>query len=279
MNPGDILKEEVAFKVVSIIAAGTYGTVYKAVQEGVDRVVAIKELKSSDNRRLKQETWIQGGLIHPNIVTVFLYDEDHGYLVMEFVPSSLKEKIGIFQDRKQKFEEPQVEAIAKECLEALVYAHENGCPYHGDIKPGNILVTDDWHIKISDFGVARSFTTGPSDLSGSERWAAPETLRAWEDSKIWNGDEKSDLFSLGVILYTLLTGTNPFIDPSGVRQPRELVLDSNYIPEVPNTANPRLGQLTGKLISKEVRNRYKSARDALDDLSRIPQDSAPTSTP
>ena len=197
MKEGTELREEMIFDIERRIGSGNYGNVYKAIQKGIGRAVAIKELKIPGASKLKKETWIQGKLIHPNIVTVFLFDEERGYLVMEYVESSLESKIKNLGGKILAIEEWRVIEIAQSALEALAYAHDHDCKFHGDIKPGNILITSDWRVKLSDFGVARSFYEAPSETPGSEAWASPETLRAWDERQTWAGEEKSDLFSLG----------------------------------------------------------------------------------
>ncbi len=279
MSPGEVIKEEVRYEIREKINSGNYGNVYKALQKGIERYVAIKELKKPNISKLKQETWIQGRLVHPNIATVFSFNPDAGYIIMEFVPSSLEAKIKIFSERKISPDEARILEILRGCLEGLEYAHSHGCEFHGDIKPGNILITQDWQVKITDFGVARSYREAPSELGGSEKWAAPETLRAWEDDKIWHGDKQSDLFSLGVVTYLLLTGRNPFLDPSGLREPSELILDPDYLVPSPSNSNPVITKIANKLLMKEPRNRYATAREVLDDLFEVAEVPPPESSP
>jgi len=273
MKVGDKVQEEIAFQIVEEIGQGNYGVVYKAVQEGVERTVALKELRNptSSVSTLSKEAWINGSLIHPNIVSVLLFDEKKGLIVMEYVPNSLKQRVTTYFDRKEKFDEGDVTEMLRQCLGALSYAHEHGCRFHGDIKPANILITEDGTYKIGDFGVSLSYMTGPSDLSGSETWAAPEVMKAWKDKRKWTGDHRSDLFSLGVVAYILLMGRNPFVDPTGIRKPIEYLLDSNYSPPAVTTKDPNVGFVVMKLLAREPSKRFQSAREALDRLLGLAQ--------
>jgi eukaryotic-like serine/threonine-protein kinase len=268
VRPGDTVKEEIRFRIEEEIGKGTYGVVFKAVQEGLNRLVAIKELHNvrSSVARLKEEAWVNGALIHPNIVSVLLFDDKKGLIIMEFVPNSLRERIRSYEQRNQRFDEEQVVDTLTQCLEALAFSYEHGCRFHGDIKPANILLTESGTIKLGDFGVSQSYRSRPSALSGSETWAAPEVLKNWVSDHVWTGDQKSDLFSLGVVAYILLTGRNPFVDPTGLGKISEYILDPNYVPRVPVTTNPNLGRVVAKLLAKELGRRYQSARQALDDI-------------
>jgi len=273
MKVGDKVKEEITFQIVEEIGQGNYGVVYKAVQEGVERTVVLKELRdpASSVPLLKKEAWINGSLIHPNIVSVLLFDEKKGLIVMEYAPNSLKQRVTAYFDRKREFDEGDVTEMLRQCLEALSYAHEHGCRFHGDIKPANMLITEDGTYKIGDFGVSLSYMTAPSDLSGSETWAAPEVMKAWKEKHKWTGDHRSDLFSLGVVAYILLTGRNPFVDPTGIRKPIEYLLDSNYTPPSVTTKDANVGNIVSKLLAREPSKRFQSAREALDRLLGLAQ--------
>src|SRR3989441_6201674 len=257
LQPGSTVTENIELRIQEQIGQGTYGTVFKALQSGIERTVAIKQLHNpqSSISMLKKEAWVNGALIHPNIVSVLLFDESRGLIVMEYIPNSLKDKIAAYTDRKQTFDEGHVVDILTQCLEALAYAYEHGCRFHGDIKPGNILVTEEGTVKIGDFGVSVSYKAPPGELSGSETWAAPEVLRAWQRDRVWTGDQKSDLWALGVIAYILLTGANPFVDQTGMRKPRDFILDPNYVPRIPATTDPNLGRAISQLLAKELAKR------------------------
>jgi len=276
MKVGERIEEKMVFKIGDVLGKGNYGVVYKAVQEGVGRELAIKELRDRESsvEKLKQEAWINGALIHPNIVTVLLFDEGKSLVVMEHVGNSLEKKIQAYNERGMRFDASQVVEMLTQCLEALSYAHTHGCHFHGDIKPANILITDDGKYKISDFGVSSTYKSAPSDLAGSETCAAPEVLKRWEESQVWSGDQSSDLWSLGVVAFLMLTGVNPFVDPTGFRKTVALIRDPNYVPRFPPGIDPNLGSLGRiilKLLAKETGKRYGSARDAIDDLQGLSQ--------
>lgn len=205
------------------------------------------------------------------IVSVLLFDEVKSLVVMEHVPNSFEKKIQAYNERGQRFDTAQVVEMLTQCLEALSYAHSHGCHLHGDIKPANILITEDGRYKISDFGVSSTYRSAPSDSAGSETWAAPEVLKHWEESRVWSGDQSSDLWSLGVVAFIMLTGANPFIDRAGIRKTSQLIRDPNYVPKLPSDVDPIVGRIVMKLLAKETGKRYGPAREAIDDLQGLTQ--------
>jgi eukaryotic-like serine/threonine-protein kinase len=197
------------------LGQGATGIVYKAHDPQLDRVVAIKRLHASlegggapsedRRRRFAQEAMAAGRLNHPNIVAVHDLVEIAGvaYLVMEYVDGrTLAELIGteapLTPDRA-------VQLLRPVCW-ALEYAHARGV-VHRDIKPGNILVADSGDVKLGDFGIARLVghtATQTGAMLGSPAYMSPEQIRGWAT------DGRSDLFSLGVVLYEALAGVTPF---------------------------------------------------------------------
>jgi serine/threonine protein kinase len=226
-------------------------------------------------RALQQEAWVQGKLSHPNVVSVFDFAivGKEAYMVMEYVEKPLHEILReCSAGRKTVPLDFALRAIGG-CMEGLAHAHYLTV-IHGDIKPANILVTGNKDAKLSDFGVARLLGTPAAQKEGSARWAAPEVLRTWQKQKIWACDQQSDLFSLGVVSYLLLTGKHPFIDLGGVLSIEEVILTDQITPEFPTREGEvipeRYARMVMRLIQRDKRKRYVSAEEALGDLQEYP---------
>ena len=198
-------------EILERIAAGGQGTVYRARDTVLDRVVAIKVINQSladDSaylEALQREARLAAGLDHPNITTVhdFQFEGDTPYLVMEYVPDSLDKHLR----GRQSLPQAKATEIATQICKALEYAHSNGV-IHRDIKPQNVLLTEDGNAKVSDFGIARAIASSTQSRTtravGTPFYMAPEQ---WTGSP---ADAKADIYSLGVLLYELLTGSPPF---------------------------------------------------------------------
>ncbi|HTF43861.1 MAG TPA: serine/threonine-protein kinase, partial [Terriglobales bacterium] len=206
------------YEIEAEIGRGAMGVVYRARDPKIDRLVAIKtisifEQDSDEEREFRDRFFLEakaaGGLSHPGLVTIFDVGEEPGsrlpYIVMEYVEGRpLSRILGAAQSHKLPLG-PGLQ-LAQEIAEALHYAHGRGV-IHRDIKPANILVTREGHAKIADFGIAKvseSQITLPGRIFGSPAYMAPEQLSGEK------ADARADLFSLGVILYTVLTGYRPF---------------------------------------------------------------------
>lgn len=253
------------------LGEGAFGEVYLARHEELGRLVALKFLKLGKDAiaKLEREAWVQGKLNHPNIVSVYGIDKDHGVLVTEYVEDSLEKKY--FE--KQMTPPPNVALkIVEDCLSALHYAHLKGI-VHGDIKPGNILLDPNDNAKISDFGVSRLIGMTPETQSGSTNWTAPEVLREWDQEGTWNPTFKSDLFSVGLMAYCLLVGHHPFANSSGLSTPGDMIRKSEVTPPVPKkkSLSKEVVAVIMRLIEKNSESRYNSAYDALVELGKRPE--------
>src|SRR5713226_4090632 len=204
------------YEILAELGRGAMGVVYKARDPQIDRQVAVKtfsirghdqEQEEEFRQRFVCEAQAAGRLHHPGIVAIF--DVGHNpedqspYIVLEFVPGETLNKILI---REKKLPLANALQLAEELAEALDYAHAQGV-VHRDIKPANILVTEDGHAKIADFGIAKlnlSQLTLPGKVMGTPAYMAPEQLSGE------GVDGRSDIFSLGVILYAMVTGHSPF---------------------------------------------------------------------
>jgi serine/threonine-protein kinase len=246
------------------LGRGSMGVVYEAHDPQIDRTVALKVLRQDRHasdafvRRFLKEAKAIGRLSHPNIVTVYDVGEDHGtiYIAMEFLEGQPLNQV--MEDRQFNFEE--VLDLGIQIAETLDYAHSKGV-VHRDIKPSNILVQPKGRIKITDFGIAHiedpsaTLQTQDGEILGTPAYMSPEQVLGK------NIDGRSDLFSLGVILYELSTGTRPF-----GRQGKTLATLFNEITnatppdptELNSAADPRLSGVIMKCLSKDPRERYPS---------------------
>jgi eukaryotic-like serine/threonine-protein kinase len=204
-----------SYLIRGVVGSGAMGVVYLAHDPAIDRPVAIKTihrrlLETGDDEgavsaRFRVEAQAAGRLTHRNIVSVYQFGEDNdcAYIVMEYVAGrNLRDYI----QTPRKLEVSQVLCLMLQLLDGLHHAHERGI-VHRDIKPANLLVADDGRLKISDFGIARtesSNLTRGSFVIGSPGYIAPEQ---YTDRDV---DRRTDVFSTGVLLYQMLSGTMPF---------------------------------------------------------------------
>ena len=204
------------YEILGELGRGAMGIVYKARDPQIDRIVALKtvplrgqepDAETEYRMRFMNEAQAAGRLHHPGIVAVFDVGEEpehhDPYIVLEYVPGEALNRV---LKREKKLFLATALQFAAEIAEALDYAHAQGVT-HRDIKPGNILITPDGHPKIADFGIAKlnlAHFTLPGKVLGTPAYMAPEQL-AGEGA-----DGRSDLFSLGVILYTMVVGHSPF---------------------------------------------------------------------
>lgn len=241
------------------------GIVYKARDPNIDRFVAIKtvslagqerEEKTAYRERFFQEARAAGRLSHPGIVTIFDVGEEpvqhDPYIVMEYVPGeALSRKLG----QKRTLPAEVALRLAQELSEALECAHNEGV-VHRDIKPANILLTDGEHAKITDFGIAKlhkSHLTLPGEVLGSPAYMAPEQLSGT------NVDARSDLFSVGVVLYSMLVGFRPFQGDSATSVCFKVVHSTPVPVSAINTdLSPKIDWIISKAMSKDPDQRFQT---------------------
>jgi len=202
------------YQVTEVLGKGAMGVVYKAFDPNIRRAVAVKTIRKElidDDRggtlvaRFKHEAQAAGRLSHPGIVAVYEYgeDDDVAYIAMEYIQGNpLRE----YFNRGTRFEERDAVSVMVQLLDALDYAHEQGV-WHRDVKPANIIIMMNGKLKIADFGIARidsSSLTQTGAVMGTPGYMAPEQYAGQAV------DWRADIFSAGVVLYQLLTGTRPF---------------------------------------------------------------------
>jgi len=253
------------------LGSGGMGEVYLAHDEVLDRDIALKLLRieyvgdEEFAERFRREARNAAGLSHPNIVQVYDGGESEDgtcYIAMEYVSGgTLKQRIeGTFETRKAA-------AVAAQIAGALEAAHERGV-IHRDIKPQNVLVTPSGDLKVTDFGIARatSAVTGSltSGFFGTAAYISPE--QAMGESV----GPASDLYSLGVVLYEMLTGELPFDADNAIAMCMKHVTEPLRPPRLSNPSiSPEMDALVVKLLAKDPADRYSNAAGLMTDLERV----------
>ncbi|MGA8370234.1 MAG: Stk1 family PASTA domain-containing Ser/Thr kinase, partial [Acidimicrobiales bacterium] len=256
-----------------LIARGGMAEVYRAHDRLLDRPVALKVLfpelsiDRSFVERFRREAQAAANLSHPNIVPVFDWGEDSGtyFIVMEFVDgrplsSILKTAGPLAPDRTAE--------IAAPVAAALGYAHKHGV-VHRDVKPGNVLITDDGQVKVTDFGIARAVNTEES-LTQTGAVMGTATYFSPEQAEGMGVDSRTDIYSLGVVLFEMVTGRPPFLGDTPVAVASKHVRDH---PPSPRELNPSIPPTFEAIILKAMDKnpdfRYATAEELRADLLRF----------
>ena len=275
------------YEILTELGRGAMGVVYKARDPKINRVVAVKtvslagqtpEEESEYRERFFREAEAAGRLSHPGIVTIFDVGEELEtrvpYIVMEFVGGQSLDKLLSRDDHKLSLETALQLTI--ELAEALDCAHAQGV-VHRDLKPANILLTEDGHAKIADFGVAKlnlANHTHAGRAYGTPAYMSPEQL---------NGeavDGRSDLFSLGVILYTVLTGYRPFQGNSALTVSFKVVNRDPIPATVLDTElPPGLDHIIARAMAKDPAERYQRGIEMVQDIQKLREGREPLSKP
>ncbi len=257
------------YEVLSKVGAGGMADVYKGRDRMLNRYVAIKvlkkEYKEDENfvRKFRSEAQAAAGLIHPNIVNVYDVGEDRGlyYMVMELVEGiTLKEYI----EKKGRLSHKEVISIAIQMCTGVGIAHAADI-IHRDIKPQNIIISKDGKVKVTDFGIAKATTsnTVSSNAMGSVHYTSPEQARGGFS------DQRSDIYSVGITLYEMVTGEVPFDGESTVsvaikHLQEEITPPSELVPDIPYS----LERIILKCTQKNSERRYRNTDELIQDLKR-----------
>ncbi|MGN0156496.1 MAG: Stk1 family PASTA domain-containing Ser/Thr kinase [Lachnospiraceae bacterium] len=257
------------YEILEKIGTGGMSDVYKAKCHKLNRFVAVKVLKQefSENvnfvSKFKTEAQAAAGMMHPNIVNVYDVGEENGtyYIVMELVEGITLKK---YIEKKARLSVKEAVSIAIQVSMGIEAAHNNHI-IHRDIKPQNIMISRDGKVKVTDFGIAKAVTSNTitSNVMGSVHYTSPEQARGGYS------DEKSDIYSLGITMFEMLTGRVPFNGDTTVAiaikhiqepmpSPRE------YIPEIPISVE----QIVFKCTQKSPDRRYQSMGELIEDLKK-----------
>lgn len=265
LKTGMIIAER--YEILGKIGTGGMADVYKAKDHKLNRFVAVKVLKPEFRedttfiRKFRSEAQAAAVLTHPNIVNVFDVGDDNGvyYIVMELIEGiTLKEYIS----KKGRLSVKEATSIAIQVSMGLEAAHSHGI-VHRDVKPQNIIISMDGKVKVTDFGIARaaSSNTISSNVMGSVHYSSPEQVRGGYS------DEKSDIYSLGITMYEMVTGKVPFDGDTTVaiaikHLQEEMVPPSVFAEDLPHS----LEQIILKCTQKSVDRRYQNMEDVIADL-------------
>ena len=253
------------------LARGGMAQVYLARDRSLDRPVAIKELvpefatDPSFVERFRREAQAAANLAHPNIVGVYDWGTQDGtyFIVMEYIDGpSLSQVIR----RDGPLHPRRAMELASEVAGALGFAHSRGV-VHRDVKPGNVLLTGSGQSKVTDFGIARALSSPDEDLTQAGSVMGTATYFSPEQAQGQPVDPRSDLYSLGVVLYEMVTGRAPFTGDSPLAIAYKHVQDqpappSSIIPDLPVGVDA----IVMKLLSKRPDDRYASAEDLRADI-------------
>ncbi len=255
------------YEILEKIGTGGMSDVYKAKDHKLNRYVAVKVLKQefSENTnfvsKFRSEAQAAAGLMHPNIVNVYDVGEEGGiyYIVMELVEGITLKK---YIEKKARLSVREAISIAIQVSMGIEAAHNNHI-IHRDIKPQNIIISRDGKVKVTDFGIAKAATSNTitSNVMGSVHYTSPEQARGGYS------DEKSDIYSLGVTLFEMLTGRVPFNGETTVAIAIKHIQDPmpsprDYVGEIPVSVE----QIVLKCTQKSPDRRYQKVSEVIDDL-------------
>jgi predicted Ser/Thr protein kinase len=257
------------YEITGELGRGAMGVVYKALDPTIGRTVALKTMRLDVHgldaqemvRRFQNEARAAGVLNHPNIVTIYDAGEQDGifYIAMEFIEgTTLHELLA----EKRVLATDEILQYTRQITRGLDYAHSNGI-VHRDIKPANIMITANGTVKIMDFGIAKSGgqVTNTGQVLGTPNYMSPEQVKG----RVLDG--RSDLFSMGVILYEMLTGEKPFVGQNVTTIIYKIVNENPIAPrDLDVTVHPGLSAIVVKALAKAPDDRYQTGADLVRDL-------------
>ncbi|HEX9673052.1 MAG TPA: protein kinase [Burkholderiales bacterium] len=264
------LKKLGRYRLVAELGRGAMGIVYRAEDPSLNRTVAVKSIILMDDpatradyeARFLQEAKAAGGLNHPNLVTIHDVgrEGDVAYMAMELLEGTeLRAMMA-----RGRVPLPLALDVLAQVADGLAHAHEHGV-VHRDIKPGNIMIVHDRIAKIMDFGIARvrasEVKTQTGAILGSPRYMSPEQVTGQP------ADRRSDIFSLGVVLYELAAGEPPFTAPTVTQLMHQIATATPRPPSATNPAVPAmLDLIIARALQKQPAERYQSAAELASDL-------------
>src|SRR6267378_3419959 len=273
------------YKITQKIGAGGQGTVYKAIDQKLGRTVVVKVLppeltvKEANLKRFEREARLASSLNHPNIFTIFDMDEAGGlhFIAMQYVEGRNVRQL--VNGRPLELESTL--KIAIQVADALAVAHARGI-IHRDVKSGNVMVTPAGQVKILDFGLAKLLDDEEATATGIHRTELTEvgvpygtaTYAAPEQARGDRVDRRADIFSTGVLLYEMLTGTWPFRGKTTIDVRHAVLHDApRPVAELRKEALPTtLQQILDRCLAKEPRDRYQKIDELRDDLRGVLQE-------
>jgi len=267
MQEGELLNNR--YQLLERLGYGGMADVFRARDLMLDRYVAIKVLRKdyTDNagfqERFRQEARAAANLSHPNIVTVhdFGLAEGQLYIVMEYIPGT---DLKTLLRKRGRFTVDEAAPLLVQACAGIGYAHRAGL-VHCDVKPQNMLVTPDKRLKVTDFGIARALATIHPDEHSDVVWGSPQYFSP-EQAAGEPPSPASDVYSLGIVLYEMLSGTLPFTGSTAEELARlhiqaDPIPIREYVPDIPSA----LEEIVMKVLSKEPAARYRTA----DQLGRV----------
>src|SRR5499425_584867 len=261
------------YEILGELGRGAMGVVYRATDPVIGRPVAVKSIRLSSEgtgltrnellSRFQPEAPAAGLLTHPNIVMVYDAGEENGlyYITMELVEGKSLQSL---LDGGHAFPVPRVLRILEQTCSALAFAHERNV-VHRDIKPANLVLTADDTVKVTDFGTAKIVQFGStqqtSHVMGTPSYMSPEQVKGRAV------DGRSDIFSLGVMLYEMVTGEKPFPGQNITTVIYKIVNEDPVPPrQIDPSIHPGISAVVMQALAKEPDQRYQSCRDMLEDL-------------
>jgi predicted Ser/Thr protein kinase len=261
------------YEFIDELGRGAMGVVYKAMDPVIGRTVAVKTIRLSEQgtglsrpellTRFQTEARAAGLLTHPNIVVVYDAGEEDGlyFITMELVEGKSLQSL---LDSGQSFPLPRVLRIMEQACSALQFAHERNV-VHRDIKPANLMLTGDDTVKVTDFGTAKILQFGTvqqtAHVMGTPSYMSPEQVKGRAV------DGRSDIFSLGVMLYEMVTGEKPFPGQNITTVIYKIVNEDPVPPrQIDPSIHAGISGVVMKALAKEPDNRYQSCREMLEDL-------------
>jgi len=250
------------YQILSNLGSGGFGTVFLAKDSWIDKKVAIKvpHRQSGAEEEMLQEPRLLAALDHPNIVGILTAERVDGvfFIVMEYIKGESLEAV---LDREKSLDTARALAYAVQILMGVDHAHQAQI-LHRDLRPANVLVSESGAVKVADFGTSRLLEKShATTVIGSPPYMAPEQFQG-------RAVLASDIYSVGVMLYQMLTGTLPYFSPNPAQIERMVALGRCTPPKIRNSQIPReISDIVMKALAAEVNDRYQRASELLEDLA------------